>query len=303
MAESLNVLLFGAGGQVGGELCRTLPALGRLTALDIDSRAHCGDFTRPADVAATVRAVKPDVIVNAAAYTAVDQAESEAELAFLINAQTPGVLADAAAQTGAWLVHYSTDYVFDGSGDRPWRETDAPAPRNVYGASKLQGEREIAARCRKHLILRTSWVYAARGDNFAKTMLRLARTRETLSVVNDQIGAPTGARLLARLTAEILPRAARNAALAGLYHVTAAGATSWYDYARFVIDCARRQGAAIRVENGNIRPVGSDQFPTAASRPANSRLDTEKFRATFGVELPHWQAGVEEMLEELSFQP
>lgn len=299
MADTLTILLFGCNGQVGSELQPSLQPLGKVVALDVNSSEFCGDFTKPEAIAETIRRVKPDVIVNAAAYTAVDKAESEPDLAFLVNAQTPGILAQEAENIGAWLIHYSTDYVFDGSGDQPWKETDAPNPLNVYGASKLQGERNIAANCSKHVTLRTSWVYAAQGANFAKTMLRLAQERESLSVVDDQVGAPTGAKLLAELTANIIPRLMQDASLAGLYHAVVAGETSWYGYARFVIDCARKQGIAILVKDENILPVGSDQFPALAKRPANSRLDTNKLREVFGLQLPYWQIGVEEMLEDI----
>lgn len=299
MAGTLNFLLFGCNGQVGGELQKTLPSLGNVVALDVDSTEHCGDFTKPDAIAETIRSIRPDVIVNAAAYTAVDKAESEPELAFLVNAQTPGILAQEAEKLGAWLIHYSTDYVFDGSGGEAWKETDAPNPLNVYGASKLQGERNIAASCSKYIILRTSWVYAAKGGNFAKTMLRLAQERESLSVVDDQIGAPTGARLLARLTADVIPKAMQNPGLSGLYHAVAAGETSWYGYARFVIGGARQRGVAIKVSDENVRPVTSSQFPTPAKRPANSRLDTSKLEQAFGIKLPDWQTGVAEMLDDI----
>jgi dTDP-4-dehydrorhamnose reductase len=299
MSRPLTILLFGCNGQVGSELQKTLPSLGNLIAVDRQHRQFCGDFTKPEAIAETIRQIKPDVIVNAAAYTAVDKAESEPELASLVNAQTPGILAKEAEKNGAWLVHYSTDYVFDGSGMQPWRESDTPNPLNVYGASKLQGERNIIANCSKHIILRTSWVFAAQGNNFPKTMLRLAQERDTLSVVDDQIGAPTSAKLLAELTADIIPRLMQDESLAGLYHAAAAGETTWYGYARFVIDCARKYGVSIKVKDENIRPVGSDEFPTPAKRPANSRLDTRKFREAFSLELPYWQAGVEEMLVDI----
>lgn len=299
MAGTLNFLLFGCNGQVGGELQKTLSSLGNVVALDVDSTEHCGDFTKPDAIAETIRSIRPDVIVNAAAYTAVDKAESEPELAFLVNAQTPGILAQEAEKLGAWLIHYSTDYVFDGSGGEAWKETDAPNPLNVYGASKLQGERNIAGSCSKYIILRTSWVYAAKGGNFAKTMLRLAQERESLSVVDDQIGAPTGARLLARLTADVIPKAMQNPGLSGLYHAVAAGETSWYGYARFVIGGARQRGVAIKVSDENVRPVTSSQFPTPAKRPANSRLDTSKLEQAFGIKLPDWQTGVAEMLDDI----
>lgn len=299
MADTLTILLFGCNGQVGSELQPSLQPLGKVVALDVNSSEFCGDFTKPEAIAETIRRVKPDVIVNAAAYTAVDKAESEPDLAFLINAQTPGILAQEAENIGAWLIHYSTDYVFDGSGDQPWKETDAPNPLNVYGASKLQGERNIAANCSKHVILRTSWVYAAQGANFAKTMLRLAQERESLSVVDDQVGAPTGAKFLAELTANIIPRLMQDASLTGLYHAVAAGETSWYGYARFVIDCARKQGIAIKVRDENIRPVTSDQFPALAKRPANSRLETNKLREALGINFPGWQTGVAEILDDI----
>jgi len=296
MSKSSKVLLFGKHGQVGHELQSTLQALGEVIALDVDGTEGCGDFSRPDDVIATVRRIKPNIIVNAAAYTAVDQAESEPELARIINATTPGTLAVEAEKLGAWFVHYSTDYVFDGSGDVPWQETDTPAPLNTYGKTKLEGEQLIATACKRHLILRTSWVYGAHGNNFAKTMLRLAQERDTLSVVNDQIGAPTGAKLLAALTANLIPQLVQNPRLAGLYHAVAAGETSWYDYARFVIEYARKRGIAIKVKDEHFLPVGSYQFPTPAKRPANSRLDTRKLCNAFKLDLPPWQVGVEEML-------
>jgi dTDP-4-dehydrorhamnose reductase len=200
----MNILLLGKGGQVGWELQRSLSVLGQVTALDHDSTEHCGNFSNPAGVADTVRALRPDIIVNAAAHTAVDKAESEPELARLLNATTPGVLAQQAAQLGAWLIHYSTDYVFDGSGSRPWTEQDATGPLSVYGRTKLEGEQLIQQSGCQHLILRTSWVYAARGGNFAKTMLRLAQERDSLTVIDDQWGAPTGADLLADVTAHAI---------------------------------------------------------------------------------------------------
>jgi len=299
MKQTPSILLFGCNGQVGSELQTSLPSLGKVIALDRHHSEFCGDLTQADAIAETVRKIRPDIIVNAAAYTAVDKAESEPELAFLINAETPGILAQEAEKLGAWLVHYSTDYVFDGSGHKPWQETDTPAPLNTYGKSKLQGEQLIAKACKRHLILRTSWVYAAQGNNFAKTMLRLAQERDTLSVVNDQIGAPTGAKLLAALTANLIPKLMQNPSLAGLYHAVAAGETSWYDYARFVIECARKRGIAIKVKDEHILPVGSDQFPTPAKRPHNSRLDTHKLSSTFALDLPEWQLGVTEMLNQI----
>lgn len=243
----MRILLFGKGGQVGWELQRSLAPLGQVFALDHDSaEGLSGDFTNLDGLAETVRRVAPDVIVNAAAYTAVDKAETEADLARTINALAPGVLAEEAEKLDAWLVHYSTDYVFDGSGEKPWFESDATGPLSTYGSTKLEGEQAVA-RCAKHLIFRTSWVYAARGANFAKTMLRLARERDQLKVIDDQIGAPTGAELLADVTALAVHAVQGQPGLAGLYHLAASGETSWHGYARLVIGHARQMGQPIRV--------------------------------------------------------
>ena len=295
----MKILLFGKNGQVGWELQRSLAPLGELIALDSSSRELCGDLGDLEGVARTVLAVAPDVIVNAAAYTAVDKAESEAERARTINALAPGVLAQQAQRTNAWLVHYSTDYVFDGSGEKPWLENDATAPLNVYGATKLEGEQMIARSGCRHLIFRTSWVYGARGGNFAKTMLRLARERDSLSVIDDQVGAPTGADLLADITAHALRTALPRPAVSGLYHLVAGGETSWHGYAGFVIDFARRAGIPLKVAQDAIKAVPTSAFPTPAKRPHNSRMDTTKLRRTFDLYLPQWQTGVERMLSEV----
>ncbi len=293
----MKILLFGKGGQVGWELQRSLAPLGELVALDFDSAELYGDFTRPEALAETVRAVRPDVIVNAAAHTAVDKAESEPELARTINATAPGVLAREATTLGAWLVHYSTDYVFDGSGSQPWKETDTPAPLNVYGHTKLEGERLIAQHCAQHLILRTSWVYAARGGNFAKTMLRLAKERDRLTVINDQFGAPTGAELLADVTAHALRHLLQQPTDAGLYHLAASGETTWHGYAQEVLASARTAGVALKAETADAVPTSA--FVTPARRPHNSRLNTQKIQQTFGLKLPPWQQGVTRMLAEV----
>lgn len=295
----MRILLFGMNGQVGWELQRSLAPLGELVALDSHSKDFCGDFTDPDGIARTVRAVAPDVIVNAAAHTAVDKAESEPELARTINAAVPGVLAREASALGAWLVHYSTDYVFDGSGERPWRETDAAAPLSVYGTTKLEGEQSIMQSGCKHLIFRTSWVYGARGGNFARTMLRLAQERERLTVIADQVGAPTGADLLADVTAHAIRSVQRQPELGGLYHLVAGGETSWHGYARFVIETARQAGLPIRVAPEGIEAVPTGAFPTPARRPHNSRLDTTKLQQAFGLHLPDWQTGVTRMLTEI----
>ena len=295
----MNILLFGKGGQVGWELQRSLAVLGHVTALDHDSTDHCGDFANPEGIAATVRALKPDVIVNAAAHTAVDKAESEPELARLLNATTPGVLAREAAALGAWLVHYSTDYVFDGSGTRPWVETDTPAPLSVYGRTKLEGEQLIQQSGAKHLILRTSWVYAARGGNFAKTMLRLAQERERLTVIDDQWGAPTGAELLADVTAHAIAQTRQQPGKAGIYHLAPAGETTWHAYAKYVIAQASQAQPAIKIKATEIAPIPTSTYPTSARRPHNSRLNTHKLQTAFGLHLPPWQDGVRRMLAEI----
>ena len=295
----MNILLLGKGGQVGWELQRSLSVLGNLTALDFDSTEHCGDFANPVGIADTVRALRPDVIVNAAAHTAVDKAESEPELARLLNATTPGVLAQEAARLGALLVHYSTDYVFDGSGTRPWVETDTPAPLSVYGRTKLEGEQRIAQSGAQHLILRTSWVYAARGGNFAKTMLRLAQERERLTVIDDQWGAPTGADLLADVTAHAVRHLQMQPQDGGLYHVAAGGETNWNAYAKYVLAQAQQLSPAIKITALEVAPVPTSAFPTPAVRPHNSRMDTRKLQTTFGLTLPHWQQGVARMVAEI----
>ena len=296
----MKILLFGKGGQVGWELQRSLATLGELVALDFDSPGPLtADFSRPEALAATVRAVQPQVIVNAAAHTAVDKAESEPELARAINATAPGVLAREAAALGAWLMHYSTDYVFDGGGTTPWTEDSPTGPLSVYGRTKLEGEELIRASGAKHLIFRTSWVYAARGGNFAKTMLRLARERERLTVIDDQVGAPTGAELLADLTVHALRTAQQRREVAGTYHAVASGHTSWHGYASHVVAFARQAGQNLKVAPDAIEPVPTSAFPTPARRPTNSRMDTTKLRATFGVTLPDWRAGVDRMLNEV----
>ena len=296
----MKILLLGKGGQVGWELQRSLAPLGELIALDQNSTNFCGDFSNLTGLADTVRAVRPDIIVNAAAHTAVDKAESEPELARTLNALAPQVLAQEAAQLGAWLVHYSTDYVFDGSGDTPRLETDATGPLSVYGATKLEGEQLIAAANPRHLIFRTSWVYAARGGNFARTMLKLAAERDALNVIHDQVGAPTGADLLADVTAHAARRVLDTPGLAGTYHCVAAGETSWFDYARFVIEWARAHGQAVKVTPDAVRAIPTSAYPTPARRPLNSRLSTTRLQAGFGLRLPHWQPGVERMLEEIT---
>ena len=295
----MKILLFGKNGQVGWELQRSLSSVGELVALDTDDQMPCGDFTRLEDIIQTIHSVSPDIIVNAAAYTAVDKAESESALAHTINTQAPKILAQESLKIGAWLVHYSTDYVFDGNGTKPWKETDPTAPINIYGSTKLEGEKAVINSGCKHLIFRTSWIYSARGENFIKTMIRLAQSRDHLSVIDDQIGAPTGAELLADVTAHSICTALRQPQVSGLYHLAAKGEISWYGYANFVLDKARQSGIKLQVQAENIQPVTTDAFPQTARRPRNSRLNTRKIEHTFDLTLPLWQTGVTRMLTEI----
>lgn len=296
----MKVLLLGKNGQLGWELQRALVPLGELIALDRSGQYNhqmlCGDLTDLKGLRQTVIALQPDVIVNAAAYTAVDKAESEPQLAQLINEQASKVLAEEALKIGAWLVHYSTDYVFDGSGNKAWCENDVTEPLSQYGQTKLAGEQAIQNSGCKHLIFRTSWVYGSRGNNFAKTMLRLASERETLSVIDDQTGAPTSAALLADCTAHAIFQAARNPQLVGLYHLAASGQTTWYEYANLVIEHAKAIGKELTVNK--VIPINTSDYPTAATRPQNSRLNTKKFCERFNLVLPEWQQGVIRMLHE-----
>lgn len=294
----MTILLLGKNGQVGWQLQRALAPLGDVVALDrAGADGLCGNLEDVDGLAATVRALRPRAIVNAAAYTAVDKAESEPELAQRINADAPAALAREAAACGALLLHYSTDYVFDGSGSAPWKEDDACVPLNTYGASKLAGERAIQQSGCTHLIFRTSWVYAARGANFARTMLRLAAEREQLTVIADQWGAPTGAELIADVSAHALAQTLAAPEKAGLYHLVAAGETNWLEYARSVLAHAAAQGASIKARE--VLPIATGEWPSAARRPLNSRLDTSRLRRSFGLTLPPWQQGVARAVSDM----
>lgn len=295
----MKILLLGKDGQVGWELQRSLAPLGELLALNSKSLDYCGDLANLQGLAQTVQAWAPDLIVNAAAYTAVDKAESERAQAHRVNAEALEVLAQAAARSGALLVHYSTDYVFPGDGQTPWREEDVVGPLNVYGHSKLAGEHAIRASGCSHLIFRTSWVYAVRGFNFAKTMLRLAGERDTLGVIDDQFGAPTGAELIADVTAHAVVAWRSKPELGGLYHLAAAGETTWCGYARYVIELAEQAGIELKVKAQAVSALTTDAYPTPARRPANSRLDTQKLEKAFGLQLPDWRLGVARMLTEI----
>ena len=296
-----RVLLFGAGGQVGKCFHDAFSAGFEVVALDRKgwlkddgSTSLCGDLRDTAGILATINTVEPDVIVNAAAYTAVDRAESEPDLARTINADAPAAIAQAAARTGAWLIHYSTDYVFGGSGERPWREDDEPAPQSAYGATKWLGEQGIRASGCRHVILRTSWVFGQEGGNFAATMLRLFAERESLKVVDDQVGAPTSAEWLAALTAHILTRL-DDPAIHGTYHATLAGETSWHGYATRLLEGARARG--IPTVTRHIHAIPTADYPTPARRPLNSRLDCAKLDAAFGLARPDWRDAVDAWLD------
>jgi len=298
MERELKILVTGKNGQVGFELQRALAPLGQVVAID---QADC-DLADAEAIRALVRRIGPDVIVNPAAYTAVDKAEADQGTAFAVNAEAPRVFGEEAARLGALVVHFSTDYVFNGSKEGAYAETDTPDPQSVYGRTKYEGERALAGANPRHLILRTSWVVGAHGGNFAKTMLRLAAEREQLNVVADQFGAPTSAALLADLTAHLVRQYQDKGGDAfpyGTYHVVAGGETSWCDYARFVIAEALAAGRQLKTTPDKVFPLSTTDYPTPAKRPANSRLDTARFRSTFGLILPDWQDGVRHVLQQI----
>ena len=297
--SSPTLLVTGSNGQVGFELRRSLAPLGNVISL---SRSDC-DLSRPEEVRRIVRDARPDVIVNPAAYTAVDAAESDATTAYAINATAAGVLAEEAKAAGSLLVHYSTDYVFDGRKGAPYVETDEVNPQSVYGKSKLAGEQLITASGATSIVLRTCWVAGTHGENFAKTMLRLGRERESLRVIADQFGAPTTAALIADVTAQIVKRhwlnGDRSAFASGIYHLAAAGETSWHGYATEVLSFAAAHGVQLKVDPAHIEAIGTVEYPLPAPRPANSRLDTSKLRQTFDLHLPDWRSGLHSLLEQI----
>ncbi|HEX6996170.1 MAG TPA: dTDP-4-dehydrorhamnose reductase [Gammaproteobacteria bacterium] len=295
----MRIVLLGGTGQIGWELRRALAPLGDVLALERSGDDEVSaDLERPEPLRRALRRSRPDVIVNAAAYTDVDRAETEPERAARINAEGPRILASEAKRLDAWLVHYSTDYVFDGSGDRPWAEDDAAAPLSVYGRTKWEGEEAVRASGCKFLLLRTQWIYSARRRNFVSSMLRAAAERDTLEVVDDQTGAPTGADLVADVTAHVL-RAVRVGAPAGTYHVAARGETTRCGYARFVVQRARRAGWPLELDERAIVPIASDERPTPARRPLNCRLRVDRLERTFGLRMPDWRPGVERVIAEL----
>ena len=294
----MKILLTGKHGQVGFELQRALAPLGEVCAVD---QAEC-DLADAIAIRELVRSFKPNLIVNPAAYTAVDKAESEPELAHAINTVAPGVLGEEATKLGAWVVHYSTDYVFDGSKPGTYTEDDLTDPQSVYGHTKRDGEIALQQSGARHLIFRTSWVVGAHGGNFAKTILRLAVEREGLNVVADQYGAPTSAALLADVTAQLIRQKQREGSENfpfGLYHLVPSGETNWCSYARFVVSEALAVGKPLKLSPDSIRAITSSEYPTPARRPANSRLDTSKLRGLFGLELPNWQSGVRHILQQI----
>jgi dTDP-4-dehydrorhamnose reductase len=294
----MNILLTGKNGQVGFELQRALAPLGTVHAV---GSADC-DLSDADALRALIQSVKPQLIVNPAAYTAVDRAESEPEKARAVNTVAPGVMGEEAKRLGAAVIHFSTDYVFDGTQATPYAESDAVGPQSVYGQTKLDGERALAQVTPHHIILRTSWVVGAHGGNFAKTMLRLAADRDELKVVADQFGAPTSAALLADVTAHLARQIQREGAAGfpfGTYHLAAAGETSWHEYAQFVIGEAINAGKAIKATPERVLPIPAAAYPTPAKRPQNSRLNTSKIQRTFGLELPHWRSGVSHILQQI----
>ena len=294
----MKILLTGKNGQVGFELQRALAPLGEVRAVD---QPEC-DMADAQAIRRLVQSFQPDVIINPAAYTAVDKAEAEPELAHAVNAAAPGVFGEEAEQLGAWVVHYSTDYVFDGMKTGAYTEEDATNPQSVYGRTKRDGEIALQQSGARHLIFRTSWVVGAHGKNFAKTILRLAEERDHLTVVADQYGAPTSAALLADVTAQLIRQKQREGEEEfpfGLYHLVAGGETNWCDYARFVVSEALAVGMSLKLLPEAIQPIPTSGYPTPAKRPANSRLDTGKFRRTFDLELPLWQSGVRQILQQI----
>ncbi len=299
---SYRVLLLGANGQLGFALESALKALGEVKALTRSEADFSNAFALRDTLLPIVKQFQPHAIVNAVAYTAVDKAQTEQTIALQVNAQSVGVLAELAQSANAVLVHYSTDYVFDGAGGTPWAENDQANPLSVYGQSKWLGECAVRQHCRKHLIFRTSWVVGAHGNNFLKTMLRLAAERDSLRVVADQMGAPTSTDLLAKVTVDVLQTmlaAAQSDARFGTYHLAASGKTSWHAYAQYAIAGAIQRGAHLACKPESLKPIPTSAYPLPAPRPANSRLNTEKIRSTFGIELPTWQLGVDAILDTL----
>ena len=293
-----TLLILGSQGQVGWELQRALAPLGTVVAWGRQQ----ADLTRPDELARQIETLAPALVINAAAYTAVDKAESEADLAKAINADAPAAIARAASRCGARLLHYSTDYVFSGDSDRPYGETDATAPRSVYGATKRAGEEGVLAASGDHFVFRTEWVYGRHGGNFLKTILRLARERDSLRVVADQFGAPTPAALIADVTAHVAARLLRDGAQApagGIYHLTASGDTSWHGFAQAIVSQAQTLGTELKLAADAIEAIPTSNYPLPAPRPANSRLDCSKLEGAFGLHLPAWHTLLPNILADI----
>ena len=292
-----KILVTGNKGQVGFELMKTLAPLGKVIGVDIK---EC-DLAQSAMIDALLDRVKPDIIVNPAAYTSVDKAESEPTVAHAINAQAPKTLARQASRRNIPIIHFSTDYIFDGTKEEPYVEDDPANPKSVYGKTKWLGEEAVRSNAAKHVILRTSWVFGAHGVNFLKTMLKLSKERDKMSIVSDQIGAPTSARMLAEVTAEIVKQLLQEFSYRkyGTYHLVADGETCWYGYAKYVVEQANALGMETKLDPKNIKSIKTKDFPLPAARPANSRLDTTKVKETFGITLPTWQSEVDLVLNEL----
>ncbi|MDY7577604.1 dTDP-4-dehydrorhamnose reductase [Herbaspirillum sp. RTI4] len=293
----MKILVTGGSGQVGSELLHALTGLGALYA---PNRSQL-DLTDLKKLREVIRDMKPDLIVNPAAYTAVDKAETEPELAALLNAHAPAVMAEEAQKLGAAMIHYSTDYVFDGMSNHPYAETDRANPQSVYGRTKLEGELAVSSVCEAHWIFRTSWVYGVHGGNFLKTILRLAAERETLRIVADQYGAPTWARLIAQKTADALSVAIKTGGIAacpGTYHLCAGGIATWHEYACYIVDRAQELGVPLALTSASIEPISTEAYPLPASRPRSSRLATDKFQQTFQLKFPCWQGDVNACLSE-----
>ena len=300
----MKILLLGKNGQVGWELQRALQPLGELIALDrqMNPEGLCGDVTNYTEISKVFKQVCPDVVVNASAYTAVDKAESETEQAHLINCLAVKHLAEECKKQGALLIHYSTDYVFDGTGVLAWKEDDQTAPVNLYGQTKRDGELALGQSGAAFINFRTCWVYSTRGQNFIKTMLKLGQMKEELNIIHDQVGAPTGAALIADVTAQairyyVLQSSEMKESLHGHYHLAAAGETTWFEYAQFIFAQARNKGQTLTLKQ--INPIDTKAYPTPAQRPLNSRLNTDKLKQNFKLHLPNWKQGVEHVLEEI----
>ena len=294
----MKILLLGKNGQVGWELQRSLAPLGEVISLDRNGlNQWCGDLSKPDQIYQTIVDIAPNVVVNASAYTVVDLAETEQDMANLINYVAVGKIAEACAQIKALLVHYSTDYVFDGEGVSVFNEADALKPLNIYGKTKALGEQAIQNAQSNYLIFRTSWVFAQKGKNFLKTMLTLSQQREELSIIDDQIGAPTSAELIADVSAHAIVQTLRDQTKIGIYHLVASGETSWFEYANYIFEQAKNLGVNLAIQQ--VNPIPTAAYPTPAKRPHNSRLNNQKIQHAFQIYLPDWKVHVQRTVVEV----